>query len=218
MSNCGDEMKKKENEVLRQSALFAKLSDEDYETVLRYIEQEPAVFATGSTVYSPSGYQRSLGIILKGTARVKRENGTLMSVLSAGDVFGIPVLFSSKPFPTDIEAKEECRVLFIPKDVFASLMRNVPSLAEIFCVILSDRIFFLNDRLESVSSACSDDKLYSYLLNCSDKTGSKTFSLPLSMSSLASVLSVGRTSLYRSFDDLTEKGLILKDGKKITIV
>lgn len=211
-------MRKREIELIRNSVLFKKLTDSDWLQISDYFNSEPQLFETGSIIYSPAHYLRSLGIVLKGSAIVKRENGTLMSILSPGDFFGIPVLYSDKPFPTEIEAKSECSVLFIEREEFTVMMNSVPRLTEIFCGYLSDRILFLNDRLDSISFANSDDRLYAYLVSYSSKIGDATFSLPVSFSDLSSILSIGRTSLYRSFDNLQVKGLLIKNEKQITLI
>ena len=38
------------------------------------------------------------------------------------------------------------------------------------------------------------------------------------MTDLANTLDVGRASLYRAFDKLESEGLIIKDGKTITVL
>ena len=51
-----------------------------------------------------------------------------------------------------------------------------------------------------------------------EKDGTGTVTLPVSISELSRVLSLGRTSLYAAFDELTENGQIERTGKQIRIL
>lgn len=211
-------MRKNEIEALRNSVLFEKLTEDDFTGLLKKLPSSTEEFSSGCMIYSPSDFRKCLGIIVKGSAVVSKESGMLMSILSPGDVFGIPVLFSDKPFPTLVTAKENCRVCFIEKELFIEMMAGSRALAENYLSLLSNRIVYLNEKIARISAPTPADKLKSYLESTADRLNSQEFVLPVSLSGLASALSLGRTSLYRAFDELTEAGYLEKNGKAIKLI
>jgi DNA-binding IclR family transcriptional regulator len=48
--------------------------------------------------------------------------------------------------------------------------------------------------------------------------GTSTVKLDVSISALSELLDVGRASLYRAFDKLTEDGFLRKDGRSFTLL
>ena len=98
----------------------------------------------------------------------------------------------------------------------ARLGNPQPRIAENYVRFLSDRIRFLNRRLATLTAGQTDGKLWRFLLAYKGEDG--TVHLPGGMTELAERLNMGRSSLYRSLDALTEAGRIERDGKTIRII
>ena len=113
-------------------------------------------------------------------------------------------------------AETDCSILFIPQDVVVRWMSSVPRVAENYVRFLSDRIRFLNLRLSTLTAGQADGKLWRWLLAHRDENGVVT--VTDGMSELAERLDMGRSSLYRSLDALTEVGRIRREKKKIYIL
>ena len=84
-----------------------------------------------------------------------------------------------------------------------------------YLTLLSDKIVYLNKKIAVLTAASAEKKLalyiYEHMIN-------REFTPGTSLSELASVLQMGRASLYRAIDELTEKKIISKQGKKITVL
>ena len=157
-----------------------------------------------------------LALVLKGHVRVL-QGRVVMNDLLAGDVFGVAALFGSdEEYPSTVEAVTDCAVLFIPQETVVRWMATVPRVAENYVGFLSDRIRFLNLRLSTLTAGQTDGKLWRYLLDHRDEDGVVT--VKEGMSELAERLDMGRSSLYRSLDALTELGRIRREKKKIYIL
>ena len=83
-------------------------------------------------------------------------------------------------------------------------------------VLLSEKIHFINKKLAAFLEGEASEKLLRWLINVSD--GEREFTLPCSVSKIAGMLGIGRASVYRAFDSLSERGIIIKEGKNITIL
>ena len=74
---------------------------------------------------------------------------------------------------------------------------------------------FLTGRLESISCLSASEKLLNHLQQNSQ---GQQVRLPYSMSALASVLGMGRASLYRAFEELEKEGKLKRSGKEIQLL
>ena len=79
---------------------------------------------------------------------------------------------------------------------------------------LSGRIRYLNRKIGFLSAGSAERKLALYLASL----GKETVRLDASISALSELLDVGRASLYRAFDKLTEDGFIRKEGRNFTLL
>lgn len=176
---------------------------------------EPQTFKKGAVIYDSECAQRALAIILEGSVRVMHGR-VMMNELIVGDVFGVAALFGNvEGFPTTVKAQTDCRILFIEQQAVSAWIKAVPRVAENYIRFLSERIRFLNRRLSTLTVEHTDGRLWCYLLAHRNENG--VVSLPGGMTALAKTLGMGRSSLYRSLDALSEVGKIQRQGKQILI-
>ena len=210
-------MKKNDVSAVLSSPLFGAAPSELIEELLCSGNYGIASVAKGETVFSEGERSVRLCLVLKGSLEVSKGS-LFMSSLRAGSISGMSVLFGEgNSFPTTVRAAENSRLLFISKEQLMSLFGRYPDILEKYLSLLSRKICFLNGRIESISAPDPAEALRNYLTDLAERNGSSSFELPLTGSRLASMLGIGRTSLYRAFDRLTEEGFLTKNGKSITI-
>ena len=78
---------------------------------------------------------------------------------------------------------------------------------------LSRKIIYLNKKLATLTAGNAEKKLASYI--CEHQIDG-VFTTD-SLSELANILQMGRASLYRALDSMTENGIIVKKGKTLII-
>lgn len=203
-----------EKRILMSSALFRNIHgsavqrDLDLCTVQKYKK--------GEYIFSREVNPRALGIIISGTAQV--EKGTpghliVMSRLIQGDVFGAVSLYaSSERYVTGIKTLTPVAALIIPKRIMDKLIRTYPEISINYLTYLSERIYFLNRRIDCFTGGSAVQRLAGYFL----MSDAGTSGVPASH--LASALDIGRASLYRAFEELEQAGAIHRDGKLITVL
>lgn len=196
--------------------LLQGLTREEKARCWQAAESEECAYQKGQVVYDAASARPALALVLSGQLRVLHGK-VVMNDLYPGDVFGVAALFGSgEPFPSTVVAASACRVLLIPQEAVSVWMAAVPRVAENYVRFLSDRIRFLNRRLSTLTAGQTDGKLWHYLLEHADETG--TVRLPGGMTGLAECLDMGRSSLYRCLDNLTAGGKIRREGKVIRII
>lgn len=196
--------------------LFDGLSDEEMQRCCRMAQVQTAQYEKGAVIYDLSHAKRALAVVEQGSVRVTHGR-VVMNDLTAGDVFGAAALYGSdEPYASSVVAVTPCRITFIPQETVSLWMAAVPRVGENYVRFLSDRIRFLNRRLSTLTAGPTDDKLWRYLLAHKDADG--LVHLSGGMTELAERLDMGRSSLYRSLDQLTASGRIHREGKQIIVL
>lgn len=208
--------------TLTKSHLFRKKTPEQVKELLQAITSFVKQYNKGDLVVSNYDQAHYLGIILEGKLNVQKiqANGksTTLAQLGVAQLIGEAVLFSDeKTYPSTIYAAEFCRVLFIPKEELVRLfiLDNPTTIS--FIESLSNRILFLNKRIESLSLGTIRQKIAHYLLDEEKKQRSLTIKLPFSRQVWADHLSIPRPSLSRELIFLRDQGWISFSGKEIII-
>ncbi len=179
-------------------------------------------FKKGDIIFDENDFSRSLGIITRGSAIVEKVCGDkriIMSTLEKSAIFGMPTLFGKgEKFPTVITAEKDCTAVFLSKDWVTAAFAAEPQITENYITLLSDKIRFLTDKIDSLSAKRGTSKLYAYIVDEYDKRGENgKVTLKYNMSELSRVLGIGRTTLYRELDELVNENIIIKKGKTIIL-
>lgn len=206
----GDEL-----ELLRSHALFRSM-DADAVAALASGEGCRADrVEKGRSIYTPGDYVRALGLVLSGRVQVSKE-GFVVSVLSRGALFGAAALYNDREdYAVTLTALTPCRLVFFSQELMTHTMARHRGVAGAYIRYLSERIRFLEGKLSAVLAPGAAGKLSQYLL---ERRVGDSVTLDCSMSGLARRLDLGRTSLYRAFETLTNTGAIEKKGKLIRIL
>lgn len=175
----------------------------------------PAVkFLKGEDIYNATGFRRALGVVLEGRAEASAvgQDSTVLCVFTPGSVFGAAALFGGKEYVSHITAVSACRIQFIPEEVLRQWFESDSAIAVNYIAFLTGRVRFLNGKISLFTSDSVEGRLYAWLsANCDDNGN---IPRSVSMTALAGILHIGRTSLYRALGALEEKQLLSrKDGK-----
>ena len=206
------------SKVLKSNFLFQNVSEKTMKEIASKLS-EPVRLKKHERVYATNRYTHALGIVLKGELRVYRVGADgkrqMCNRLLEGDAFGAATLFYSGELVSDIEAYKETNVLFIPEEQLTLLCTTCPAIALSYIHFLTDRIRFLNHTINDSRGGEAEDKLRMFLLQNADENG--CVQLPCSLSGLASILDIGRSSLYRSLDKMERRGELTREGKCLHI-
>lgn len=168
-------------------------------------------FEKGKEIYSPRRFRRSLGVLL--TGRIQVSKGELVvSTLSPGELFGAAALFHQRAdYENTLTARQSCEVAFLPQEWVAEQVNAFPEVCANYIGYLSDRIHFLNEKIEGLTTPGTVGKLCRHLLSDEGRA-------PCSATELARRLDVSRASLYRAFDELESTGAIRRKGKLVEVL
>lgn len=194
--------------------LFEGLSGKQTIEILSTLP-EKVTFQKGDTIYSTDIYERAMGILLDGKATAFQGN-MIKRTFSSGDVFGVAAMFGNDDdYISVITAGCTCTVQFIPEKQIKDIFEKYPKTALNYIAFLSDRVRFLNKKIEQLSRPDTLSKLLSFLKGNADENGIVEVK---NMSALSKMVGIGRTSLYRDLDELEQKGFITKQNNIIRVM
>lgn len=182
---------------------------------------EVARFAPGETVMPSSGNVNGeyITVILSGSVAVTKTVGgkeVLMRMLGKGAVSGVAMVYGSGDALSVLTARAVTKAAFISTEIIRELIRTDTAFAERFIRFLSSRIRFLNIRIQAYTCGSAEARLAFHIMQC-DEENKGRIDCGISYTRLAGMLDISRASLYRAMDTLTERGVIVRDGREIVI-
>lgn len=197
-------------DALNKSFLFCNISEDKAEELLR--ESCRRSFSAGEVLDS----NKSICLIVAGKAAVFKGK-SFLRYLEKGDLFGVATLFSEESDISRVVAKTKTEAVFISEVQIAKLIKASNDFSMKYIAFLSDRIRYLNKKIDYYVSSDTASTLLKFINDLPDgKDGVKV--IDMNMQSLARSLNIGRASLYRAFDKLEAEGIIKKEKNKIKII
>lgn len=172
-------------------------------------------YTVGETVYTPTVFEKSLIFFLEGRGiAIKTQAGgnVIVSRFREGDICGLAALFGKdENYASVIRITGTSALLaFVPQHTVADILSRSSQAALSYIRLLSDKIRFLNTKLDSYTAPSALAKLCLYLMEHERSI--------LPMSTLAMELNISRMTLYRALDELTADGCIEKSEKTIRVI
>lgn len=198
---------------LKNTRIF-KDADEKLLTNVLNTYGKSVSYSKNDTVFSKETYSPVICVIIKGEARVSKGE-TVISHLKDGEIFGAAFLYNqSYEFENTVTALTPLKVVIIEKSGVDQLIKCDSSISFNYISYLSERIGFLNSKIEGYTKPNAEEKLMLYLKKNADINNGKC-EISVSMTELSHVLQISRASLYRVIEALENQGKICRDGKKI---
>ena len=182
-------------------------------------EAETVSYGAGDVIYNDMCFRKALGVVLSGRAEAvsPARDTAVLSTFGPGAVFGAAALFGmERPYVSCVRAVTDCAVLFLPEELLRRLFVSYPQTALNYIAFLSSRVRLLNNRIAVLAQNNVEGRLYRFMEESCDQQGR----LPghITMTRLAAVLGMGRTSLYRALDSLEKQKLIVRRGKTWEVI
>ncbi|MBQ7377670.1 MAG: Crp/Fnr family transcriptional regulator [Clostridia bacterium] len=198
--------------------MFKHLSAQDIDAALLLANGSYVTYSANECVIDRFERDRALVFVTEGELHVYggRDCQILMNTLCAGSCYGASTLFSAEEdFPTRIVAHKSTTVWKISEERISDLLRAYPQITINYISFLSDRIRFLNKRVDALTARSAESKVAAFLLSHSDGNGG--LESPLNMSEIAAALGIGRASFYRILDSFAANGDIEGRGHLVKI-
>jgi CRP-like cAMP-binding protein len=201
-------------------SLFRELSVAQVEVIAEHCQLIDA--PRNSTIFNRGDPARGLFLLLSGQLKlgVTSPQGVekVISIISPGESFGEAVLFLERQFPVYAQVTMDARVLLVAKSVLFSLLDSDSSVARKMLAGLSVRNHQLVQDIEMLSLQSCTQRFIGYLLQISTAApDANNVTLPVSKTTIASLLNLTPETLSRTMTKLQQMRLIEVHGKDIVI-
>lgn len=212
--------------TLKTCPLFANMTDEDINDCLLCSGSEVINYNKDESIFYQQDEPKYLYILLDGVVDVCSDTVAgkrviITSINQKGEIFGEVFLFlNHKNYDNYAIAVVPSKVLLIPRSYFYHrcakncIYHNL--LISNMLSILSQKAFYLNRKLQIMSSSSLRQKISRVLLQHVKEDG--MVELGMNREELADFLGVARPSLSRELMDMQKDGLIKTNRKVIQIL
>lgn len=208
-------------DVILSTKLFEGVDKNIFLSFLNTGEISVMEYEVGEAILSPSDKRKKAIIFLSGKAEVYSADegrSLLLRSFERGHISGVSNLFSADDFVSRVIAVKKCSVVEISPEVFGKILESDKRAMYNYIAFLSDKIRYLNRKIVTLTAGSAERRLAYFLDNSIPDGKTDTVEITVQMNALCEMLNLGRASLYRAADKLTDEGFIKRDGKKIIVL
>lgn len=211
--------------LLKQSPLFAGMSDEEMRQCLEVLKVRKRNFAKGELIQRVGEPFRYAGFVLKGVVQVsfitEMYDNVELARFERGDTFGLAQSISQVEHSTvQIRAVAASEVVLmdfwvscLPKEITG--IKTALTLNTVSTLVKQNR--FLQRRVVVLGQGSIRNRLICYLMGC--EVDSRGFAyVSLSRTELAAYLGVNRSALSREISRMAKDGVLEVDGNRMRLI
>ncbi|MEI7428964.1 MAG: Crp/Fnr family transcriptional regulator [Betaproteobacteria bacterium] len=207
--------------LLSHVPLFNGLETEEITRIARGTREINA--ARGDILFHKGDHSSGFHLVVYGQIKLaftsSQGSEKVVDIMGQGQTFGEAVMFMEKPYMVYAQALNDSLLLHISKSVILKELDSDPKLGRKMIAGLSIRLHHLVTDVESYSLHSGRQRIIGYLLrdNIENDLKSLVVTLPTNKGVIASRLNLTQEHFSRILHELTEKGLITVQGRKIGI-
>ncbi len=178
-------------------------------------------YDTGEVICSPPDKERKMVIFLSGEAEIYTADegrSMLLRTVKQGGIVGVANLFSEEDFVSRIIATKHCDTMEISPEGYGKILESDKRAMYNYLSFLSEKIRYLNRKIVTLTAGSAERRLAYFLDTSIPEHTTDTPEITVPMNSLSEMLNLGRASLYRATDKLTDEGFITRNGKTIKVI
>ena len=206
--------------------LFSYISPEEQERMRICFCMREVVYQNNETIMEYSSSMKKIGLILEGQAVLyccdAEGNQYMMDELKKDSVFGEPFLLPEESLHYYVCAKASVRVLFIDYEHVIKRCENAchhhSQMVSNLLQMTALRSRQQTDRIYMLSRSSTRKKLIAYLHSLAAEKNAGKFKLPMSYTALAQYLSVDRSAMMREIKNLSDEGVIRRNGRNVELL
>lgn len=203
--------------LLERTKLFAGLSYEETEKMLRCLNAKQRAFKKGELVLRQGESVKSIMVLAEGKLHIQRDdhwgNRSIISIIGVSEMFGEAYAApDSGAMLNDVLAVEDSVVLCF---VMERLISVCPEACSFHSAVVRNLLFAISEKnrklvqkLGYISERTTREKLIAYLSDEAKRNNSNSFSIPFNRQQLADYLSVDRSALSNELSKMRNDGLL----------
>lgn len=210
---------------IRDNIIFKGLSEEEIQNCLRCSLATIKTYQKNHIIFSQMDPPKALYVLISGSVVVCKDTPDgkryIVTNIEERDIFGeVYVFLNNIDYSYYVISNTKSSILEIPKEFFFhtcdNSCRGHSVIIQNMLSILAQKAFFLNNKVQLLTSGSLRQKITKYLLdNCNNK---KYVQLNMNREQFSAYLNVTRPSLSRELINMQEDGLIEVDRDMVKII
>ena len=206
--------------------LFSYITQEEQERMKVCFGMREVCYENNETIMEYAYSMKKIGLLLEGQAVLyccdEEGNQYMMDNLETDSVFGEPFLLPEESQHYYVCARGKTRVLFIDYEQVIKRCENAchhhSQMVSNLLQMTALRSRQQTDRIYMLSRSSTRKKLIAYLHSLAAEKNAGKFKLPMSYTALAQYLSVDRSAMMREIKNLSDEGVIRRNGRNVELL
>ncbi len=206
--------------------LFNGISADELKKLYKCLRAKEVKFEQNAEICAYDDVKSVLGVVTEGKVVIKKinfdGNSTILDHIQKNGVFSNIFTFTATEANfISAYASEPTTVIFFD---YPSVFKRCEKACEYHSIfvenllkIVIQKSKILSQRVEVLSNKTIREKIISYASILVKNTGSSTFTLPMSLTSLAEYLCVDRSAMMRELKKLSNEGIIKTNKRVFTL-
>jgi CRP/FNR family transcriptional regulator, cyclic AMP receptor protein len=201
--------------------LFAGLSESEHGLFLQVALRR--TYPRHTLLIQENDPGENLYLLRKGRAKVYigDEGGreVILAILGPGDFFGELALIDDAPCSASVMTLEESEFVSIGKNEFRKVLASSPGMAVNLLKVLAGRLREADLQIESLALKDVQSRVEQVLHSLAEPEGGE-FVIPsrITHRDIATMVGASREVVTRAFRSLEDHGVVLVDGRRITLI
>ena len=212
--------------TLQNSPLFTGIAIDDLIKISNCLLMNVKTYAKNDYILTASDKLHNLGIVLSGRINIIQEdywgNRSILTTLTAGDLFGENFICNEPHDLFSIIASEQSEIIFINYQKITSPCSCAcdfhTKLIQNMLQIVAQKNLLLTTKIEHLSKKTTREKILSYLSSEALKHHSNNFLIPFNRQELADFLSVERSAMSAELSRMQKDNLIRYHRNNFTLL
>ena len=210
--------------LLQSVPIFSELSPSDLNKIAERMVQR--AYTKGQMILLEDDLGQTFFVIAEGSVKITRlsDDGreVILAMLGESDFFGEMSLLDGAGRSANVVALEASEVLTLARNDFLDILQQYPKISISLLEELTQRIRKSDQQIESLSLSDVEQRIGITLIRLAEELGTikqgsvKIKNLPYQQD-IANMAGTSRETVSRTFKLLEEKGLVTREGRKLTI-
>ena len=210
--------------LLQSVPIFSDLSPSDLNKIAERMIQR--AYSKGQMILLEDDLGQTFFVIGGGSVKITRlsDDGreVILAMLGESDFFGEMSLLDGAGRSANVVALESSEVLTLARNDFLEILQEYPKISISLLEELTQRIRKSDQQIESLSLSDVEQRIGITLIRLAEELGIikhgtvKINNLPYQQD-IANMAGTSRETVSRTFKLLEEKGLVAREGRKLTI-
>ena len=210
--------------LLQSVPIFSDLSPSDLNKIAERMIQR--TYSKGQMILLEDDLGQTFFVIGGGSVKITRlsDDGreVILAMLGESDFFGEMSLLDGAGRSANVVALDSSEVLTLARNDFLEILQEYPKISISLLEELTQRIRKSDQQIESLSLSDVEQRIGITLIRLAEELGTikrgsvKIKDLPYQQD-IANMAGTSRETVSRTFKLLEEKGLVTREGRKLTI-